>query len=103
MGNNTKARLSIMQALLLDKEGDIGSEVQASGFEREHEVTLEMWNAQRPAEAEDSTAEDSAQSSNASDSNSNAEDAEEELPDGSRGINGAAPSDHLDLQAIAGE
>ena len=86
-----------MQALLLDKEGDIGSEVQASGFEREHEVTLEMWNAQRPAEAEDS-----ASSSSASDSGSNAEDAEDKLADDSRGVDGAAPLNHSDGQAVAG-
>ena len=38
------------QAILAHLEGDIGPELRASGFEREHEITLEQWAVQQPAE-----------------------------------------------------
>ena len=43
------------QAILAHLEGDIGLELRASGFEREHEITLEQWAVQQPAEQEDTT------------------------------------------------
>lgn len=91
-----------MQALLLDKEGDIGPEVRASGFEREHEVTLEMWNAQRPAELDEDSPEDDAPSNSDSGSSSNAEVAEAEHPDRSRDSNGAAASYPSNGEAVSG-
>ena len=48
-------QLFCMQAILTNLEGDLDSEVRASGFEREHEVTLESWNAQNLASPEDRT------------------------------------------------
>ena len=43
----------MLQAILAHLEGDIGPELRASGFEREHEITLEQWAVQQPAERED--------------------------------------------------
>ena len=82
----------------MDKEGDIGPEVRASGFEREHEVTLETWNAQRPAEFDGSVAEDSV-SSSAPGSDSDAADAEGELLGRSRISKATAP----DQKAVPGD
>ena len=37
-----------MQAIVDGLEGDLGPELSASGFEREHQLTLEEWAAQQP-------------------------------------------------------
>jgi hypothetical protein len=41
------------QEIISDLEEDIGPELRASGFERDHQVSLEDWASQQPLQTED--------------------------------------------------